>query len=564
MSQLSILREDGEAVVTLIVPGDNKSPYIARDDHPNFKAIVSAYVAGDLDELPTLFDVAETIAVKFQRLSERVTVENGVVKFDGVAIDGTLSQQILDVIQEGGTNASYDALVNFMEKVYTNPDGVTATRIYDWLKAQEGLTITEAGDIIGYKYVSSDDEYGYRSVASGKEPVRVTFADGDSKVFTGRIPNPLGATVEMPRDLVNNNASQTCSVGLHVGAWGYMGGNRNILEIHVNPRDVVSVPSDYHGQKVRVCRYTVVGPVTEKYNQAVKVEGDVPRERGTASAPTTREDLDLTLAPMREAVTVDTTMNEGDKVRVTSEGAAWMGEYDVHEGELLVVGHDGTDTPPLNDPKTGEYRIYGTIAEGDVVKVIEPTYAVGERLVVTDPQAVWGTNRDPNVSGLKVGTEAVVVSPGLFKVLGDQFVQVRLFGTIFDNDTGAGVFAKGFEPQRQLDTAPPVWQDGDRFVDTEGDYGTITVDSDGVVNGAFDNEHYADDLTTGALTVLGATKVASDNAGSIASQRQHGKGGSTSQAAKGRGLNPAQDPSTGKFVAGRPGSARDSSTGRFA
>jgi hypothetical protein len=45
--------------------------------------------------------------------------------------------------------------------------------------------------------------------------------------------------------------------------------------------------------------------------------------------------------------------------------------------------------------------------------------------------------------------------------------------------------------------------------------------------------------------------------------RKHGRGGPTSEAAKGRGRNPAQD-TLGRFSAGRPGSQRDASTGRFA
>ena len=31
-----------------------------------------------------------------------------------------------------------------------------------------------------------------------------------------------------------------------------------MLKVHINPRDVVSVPTDAQGEKVRVCRYRVV------------------------------------------------------------------------------------------------------------------------------------------------------------------------------------------------------------------------------------------------------------------------------------------------------------------
>jgi hypothetical protein len=525
MTQVSFLREDGEAVVTVVVPGDPKSPYIARDDHPNFKSIIAAAVSGDTDELPFLFDVAETVAHKFQRLSERVTVDNGEIKFDGVAIDSTLSQQILDVIAEGGTEASYKGLVAFMEKVYTNPDGPTATRIFDWFKAQDGMTITDEGNIVGYKYVNTDDEYGYRSVASGKEPVTVRFADGTEQVFTGRVPNPVGATVEMPRDLVNNNAEQTCSVGLHVGAWAYSGGHytRNTLEVHVNPRDIVSVPVDYDGQKVRVCRYTVVGPVTEKYGQAVKTSADdAPRERGTADAPTTREDLDLALAPLRRLTVGE--FAEGDRVVDQFGRRGFLVKEEDGNLRFLRDGSTVSSSPilPSGDSEGGLYHVSKVKLEvGDLVRIVK-----------CEP---WMEGFDATV-----GT--------IFRVISADSIYVYGLG---DRETGEWKLYVDFDKVERVEESDGGWQDGDRFVDEEGDYGTI---QNGV--GVYDDDKFPGDMTEEDLESVGAIKVESDSAGSIESARKHGKGGPTSQAAKGNGKNPAQD-ALGRFSSGRPGSQRN-------
>lgn len=260
---------DKGTVLTLVVPGDPDSPYLARHDHPNFRAIVAAAIEGDFEDITALFDVADTIALKFRRLSERVTVEGESVYFDGVAVDSVLTQQIITVMNSGANDASWEALVNFFEKVQTNPSEASREALYVWIKAHQdrsGLTISEEGDIVGYKGVRHDPEYGYRSINSGVEDVRV-----NDTVYRGRIPNPLGATVEMPRDLVDPSSHAYCSVGLHVGTYGYASsfGGGLVLEVHVNPRDVVAVPADSGGQKVRTCRYVVVDEVSCAYTTPV-------------------------------------------------------------------------------------------------------------------------------------------------------------------------------------------------------------------------------------------------------------------------------------------------------
>ena len=42
-----------------------------------------------------------------------------------------------------------------------------------------------------------------------------------------------------------------------------------MLEIHINPRDVVSVPTDAGGAKMRVCRYTVASVVEAPHTSSV-------------------------------------------------------------------------------------------------------------------------------------------------------------------------------------------------------------------------------------------------------------------------------------------------------
>ncbi len=120
--------------------------------------------------------------------------------------------------------------------------------------------------------------------------------------------------------------------------------------------------------------------------------------------------------------------------------------------------------------------------------------------------------------------------------------------------------------------------DGARAVDWDGDTGTLSgPDENGYLTFTYDNpahgslglvqaEEIADSQNDDDVAPEGynfAVLTSSDNSPAARSERRHGKGGRHSKAAEGNGLNPNQDPTTGQFVQGRPGSRRDTTTGRF-
>jgi hypothetical protein len=75
----------------------------------------------------------------------------------------------------------------------------------------------------------------------------------------------------MPRSEVEWDPTVGCHRGLHVGTWDYAYGFAQgaVMEVHVNPRDVVSVPTDSDAAKVRCCRYTIVRVIDAPYTAAV-------------------------------------------------------------------------------------------------------------------------------------------------------------------------------------------------------------------------------------------------------------------------------------------------------
>src|SRR5688572_6483530 len=115
--QFAHLELDDEASITVFIPGC-ALPLVAPSDHPNYDAIVAGAKAGDAS-IEDLFDVSKTVAKRFEKITERVSVANGRVYFDGDEIRNALTKQIVRFISEGG---DFHALARFFEKVQANPN----------------------------------------------------------------------------------------------------------------------------------------------------------------------------------------------------------------------------------------------------------------------------------------------------------------------------------------------------------------------------------------------------------------------------------------------------------
>lgn len=259
MLQYTIIgNEDGESNIVVFVAG--QAPQVASQSHPNYDRIVEGALAGD-DSIIELFDIAATAAQKFQRLSDRITTANGRLYLDGEEVNNALATQVVRFLDEGVED--WKPLVAFFENVQSNPNEHSREQLYEWLSRRD-FTITTDGMIVGYKGVASDGNGGYKSIHSGKAIV-------DGEIVTGQIPTNPGSVVEMPRSEVEWNPAVGCHTGLHVGTFDYASGfaQGGLLEVHVNPRDVVSVPTDSNAAKVRCCRYKVVSLTEVPYTEAV-------------------------------------------------------------------------------------------------------------------------------------------------------------------------------------------------------------------------------------------------------------------------------------------------------
>lgn len=248
---------DDLTVVTVVVDG---VPHVASNEHPNFREILRLATEGD-ESVVDLFDVAVAVAKKFDQLSERVSVHDGRVYFDGEEQNSVLTRQIVNFLKE---DLDFEPLVRFYEKLAQNPNEDSRNQLYAWLDAHS-FTITPEGDLLGYKGVRKNNDGTYESVNHGRAIV-------NGVEHNGAIPNNRGDVVTMPRGDVQFNPSVGCSTGLHVGTWDYASGwaKGAVLEVVVNPRDVVSVPTDCGAQKLRTCRYVVTGVTEQDFGTALK------------------------------------------------------------------------------------------------------------------------------------------------------------------------------------------------------------------------------------------------------------------------------------------------------
>jgi hypothetical protein len=224
----------------------NKKPYNVENSHPNYTSIHKLLTqGGDYNQLTSWLDVGETIKQRVNQVysaSGNVEVRDGQVFYNGEAQHGVLVSKILEFVRN---NYDFKPLVNFMKNLMDNPSKYSVDNLYRFLE-HNSHPITEDGYFLAYKYVRED----YKDCHSGK------------------FDNTPGQVVKMPRNKVQDDPNILCSYGLHVGALSYVTNNgHKVVVVKVNPRDVVSVPTDYNNTKMRVCEYEVVSDYEREIKQ---------------------------------------------------------------------------------------------------------------------------------------------------------------------------------------------------------------------------------------------------------------------------------------------------------
>lgn len=242
--------------ITLVV--DNK-PHTVNRTHPVYQRLVDAVKSNDWD---TVRDVIDPKQVVLNWAQGHISVQGDQLFWQGQPFHGALSRRMIDMLREG---FDIGPMAAFMTNLMQNPSKRSVDELYGFLEANR-LPITPDGHFLAYKRVRDD------------------YLDCHS----GTMDNSPGRVVEMPRNQVDDNKENTCSAGLHFCSQEYLssfGGARTVI-VKINPRDVVSIPTDYNNSKGRACRYEVISELAVKeedaFTRPVQTLANLPIKQGSS------------------------------------------------------------------------------------------------------------------------------------------------------------------------------------------------------------------------------------------------------------------------------------------
>jgi hypothetical protein len=228
----------------LIIHPANSKPHIIERSSETFEKLFKLLSSNVSDE-----EVLKEIDVKkaIETYSEKeivIDTERETVFIDNKEVDETLTKRIISFYNQ---DLPYKPLFNFWRNIQKNPNVESVKDLFTFLD-KNNMPFTADGCFLAYKKVIADD--------------KGNLVDGRTK----SICNNVGTIVSIDRNSVDSNRNNTCSHGLHVAAYDYAKNcydGSHLLEVKVNPSNVVSVPIDYDFQKMRVCEYEVVGVTSE-------------------------------------------------------------------------------------------------------------------------------------------------------------------------------------------------------------------------------------------------------------------------------------------------------------
>lgn len=303
------------SAITVVLNGRTQ---VVPASSPNFNDLkVALRKNSDEDAIKKILNIKAYVA----QLSEgRADIVDGSLYFDGAPMAGVLAERVAVMFAEG---FGVLPLLRFLNRVALNPRKDIAEELYPFLESGS-LPITEDGFILAYKMVRSN------------------FFD----VHSGTMDNSPGKVVSLDSyEVVDSNRYNECSVGLHFCSLAYIEaglasfvapGNR-LVQLLIDPVDIVAIPTDYNRSKGRAWKYTVLREL--EWSERIK-ESFVTNAYVAGEDEEYDEDED-------EDVDADWPDNSGDYDRDEPEArkapaGSKLDEADVRE--ILALLDDATNT----------------------------------------------------------------------------------------------------------------------------------------------------------------------------------------------------------------------------
>jgi len=298
-----LIRLGDGAFITVVINGETLTVR-AQDSQASFDKALDAYQRKDWDALYTAMRPVRAYCTQVDGIT---VTENGVF-LNGEPLHNTISQRIMDFALAG---LDHNPLCKFLNKLMKNPSRRAVKELYTFLEHQN-LPITDSGNFLAYKGLRDD----YYSITSGNAKLIQGTATLGGKIFNG-----IGEVIEMKRNDVDDDKDKGCSYGLHAGTMEYA---RNFAQgkcviVEINPEDVVSIPTDCNFQKLRTCKYKVVG------------EFEAPLQDPCYQSRWSDYDVDG----------YDTTDQGVDDYSFDTPDSEWIESVGYYDGELYVRLRDG-------------------------------------------------------------------------------------------------------------------------------------------------------------------------------------------------------------------------------
>ncbi|MFC7661668.1 hypothetical protein ACFQWF_00955 [Methylorubrum suomiense] len=294
-------------------------PYSLTKDHEHYVQARAHLqtppdVAHDADLLVDLVDARRALS---RASFNRIQFDGNEILWQGKPLHGIWVDRILEFRAAG---EDHTALFNALDRLVHNPTATAIERLPIFLD-RVALPFMPDGRFLAFKGVQSD--------------LRSHHQNLDGSYFT----HEVGAQPRMPRDAVNPNPNETCSHGLHVGAQGYVKSyysSGQVVLVAVDPVDVVAVPTDYHGEKMRVCGYEVIEHLDKDFSDELfgRLRDTYLTPKSDVSPTPSGSEL-AALACVGDTVTYAGHDSDGHA------GAVRAGLYEVLEVDDVDVALDG-------------------------------------------------------------------------------------------------------------------------------------------------------------------------------------------------------------------------------
>jgi hypothetical protein len=217
---------------SIIVVWEGKTHTI-KSTMPNFAPLRKALIDGDYEAVPNHLTALKSLK---EWTYGKYTLEGSTVMFAGAAIPEALNRRIVEMATAGESPVP---VLKFWERLQKNPSYRSVQQLWSFM-SHRNIPLTDDGCFLAYKGVRDD------------------YKDKHSGTFD----NSPGHSHEMPRNQISDDPNVACHDGFHVGALEYareFAGGARIVVCKVDPEHVVCVPYDCSAQKIRVCKYTIIG-----------------------------------------------------------------------------------------------------------------------------------------------------------------------------------------------------------------------------------------------------------------------------------------------------------------